>query len=394
MTESEKVLSELKEVLPSLIANKDVIEQAKEQGKTIEDLQNEIKSIKGNFEELEKKQTIAGKRLIDVKSSGLDMEGKLDFAKYFISVVKGRKDEVKSIIKKYNEKALNEGTGADGGYLVPEQFSDTIMKQVIQASIFLKDGQRVPLTEGYKLPLLSELTSVDASWTSEAAALTESNPTFAKSQTAAEKLSGYSLMSNEVLEDDAVGIVDYLVGRFGDSMGAKIDYQAFRGSGSPFTGIFNASGVNSVVMGSGKVDFDDVTFDNLIDAEGEIEDGNTGKAKYYLHKTILNVVKKIKDSNGNYIWFPPANGNPGTIWGYPYQTVAQMPKLSDSAVSTPFIAFGDLKNVVYGVRKEMTVKLDSSVKLLNDQSVLVVRKRIALAVALASNLAKIVTAAS
>lgn len=381
--------TQFKEILPSLI---DLKESSEETGKSIKELSDELIAIKGNFEKLEKEQTIAGKRLADVKPSGLDLEGKKDFAKFFIGMVKGNRNDVKAIYEKYSSKALDEGTGANGGYLVPEAFSNVIEKQIIQQSVILNQAQRVPMTVGYKLPILSELTTVSANWTNEAVALTESNPTFSKQQIDAEKLAGYSLMSNELLDDDAVGIVDYLVGRFADSMAQKIDFQGFQGSGSPFTGILNATGVNAVTMSAGNTGFSNVTFDNLTDAESVITYGNVANAKYFLHNTILNVLKKVKDTTGNYIYSPPAVGSPATIWGYPVQVVNQMPKLSDTAISTPFIAFGDLKNLVYATVKEMDVVLDKSIKVLNDQSVLVVRKRIALAVSIPANFSKIVTA--
>jgi HK97 family phage major capsid protein len=39
-----------------------------------------------------------------------------------------------------------------------------------------------------------------------------------------------------------------------------------------------------------------------------------------------------------------------TIWNYPYSEVISMPGLSDSAVNTPFIIFGDLQNLAVGRR--------------------------------------------
>ena len=58
-----------------------------------------------------------------------------------------------------------------------------------------------------------------------------------------------------------------------------------------------------------------------------------------MNQSSRKVVRKLKDSNKNYIWVPGiANGAPNTIDGDPY---AEMPDMASEAANAYPIAYGD-----------------------------------------------------
>ena len=62
-------------------------------------------------------------------------------------------------------------------------------------------------------------------------------------------------------------------------------------------------------------------------------------AAFITSDATLSVIRKLKDSNGNYLWQPAlAAGEPDRLLGYPVYTSAYMPKIAKGA---PVIAFGD-----------------------------------------------------
>ena len=242
--------------------------------------------------------------------------------------------------------------------------------------------------------ITSQLTGVSVSWVSEGAASVESNPTFANSKTDAEKMLAHSIMSNELLEDEEVGLADYLVAIFGEAMGAEIDAQAFDGSGSPFTGVLNTVGVNNVDMPATKTAFTDLDWSDLNDADSLLRASVRNGARWYLHRTILGILRGINDSQNRPIWTPPAGDTPATLWDSPYSLVEQMPAKADTAVSTPFIFIGNMKNYAIGTKGGMTVAVDKSIRLLNDETIMVFRRRIAMVAALPKAFTTITTAAA
>jgi HK97 family phage major capsid protein len=389
----EDVTKQLKKILPALLKAKKILNASKDNIAVVKEMDSRIKNIEGSIITLDKKYVQLGKKRVEVKASGLSKDEKIDFAKFMISIFKVQKrgstnekyhKAIKEIYEKYPCKALQEGTDSEGGYLVPELFLDTIWRAAEQASIALKDAMIMPLTTGYKLPVLSLSSGVSVSWVNEEGAVPSSDPAFAKASVEAKKLMAYTRLSNELLEDEEVGLTDLLVTLYGEAIGAEIDNQAFNGTGSPFTGVLQASGTNSVTMAVGEGKFSDVDADDLSDMISLIKPSVLAGAKYYMHRTIFNHVRKLKTTTGEYIYQMPAGDVPATIWGYPFELAEQMPANSASAVDTPFIFFGNMKFFLIGTKGAMTVKTTDILNLLTDQTDIVVRRRLAEVVALAS----------
>jgi predicted phage gp36 major capsid-like protein len=62
-------------------------------------------------------------------------------------------------------------------------------------------------------------------------------------------------------------------------------------------------------------------------------------ATWLMNSTTLGVVRKLKDSEGRYLWQPPvAAGQPATLLGYPLEADENMPNIG---ANTFPIAFGD-----------------------------------------------------
>lgn len=297
-------------------------------------------------------------------------------------------------------KAMTEGTGSAGGYLVPEEFRAEVVRLIESYGVARRLATKVPMsTNELTVPALG--TSVTAYWVDEANAGTESSPTLAQVDLVAKKLMGLTVVSNELLADAKVNVVDLLANLFAEVFAYEEDKQAFTGSGSPFTGILNTTGVNVVTMGSGDTTFDKVTFDDLIDAMAKLSAGAKKGAAWFFNPTITAVLRKLKDNNGQYIWSPPVGGAPGTILGYPYYEIESMPSTSDaSQADKAFIVFGNLKYLYFGDREQMTSMLaregtvGSTSLLQTDQSALRITERVAIAVALPSAFAVIKTSAS
>lgn len=400
--EIKEVSEQLKEILPALIGAKTILGDAAEDHKLVKDLAAQIQNLQASVIDMGKNVVELGKKKIYVKGTGMSDEAKLDFAKWIIACYKHQKSPssdsqktLKEMVDKYRiegKTALQEGTDAAGGYLVPDMFRDQIWRTVEQASVVMRLGTKVPLTPGYKLPIISLSSGVTVDWVDEEGTITESDPVFAKNTVNAKKLAAYSKISNELLEDEEVGLADLLIQLFGEAVGTKIDNVGLQANGPVFMGVLRTSGVNLVTMTGGLGKFSEITADYLSDAISLIKAPNLAGAKFFMHRTILNHIRKLKDTTNNYIWAPPVQGEPGTIWGYPYEVCEQMPSNSDSAVNTPFIFFGNMKNYLIGTKGEMTIKISDIPNVLTDQTIVVIRKRIAMAAGLPEAFAVIKTA--
>lgn len=107
------------------------------------------------------------------------------------------------------------------------------------------------------------------------------------------------------------------------------------GAGKP-VGIFNATGGGEVGVTTTTAN---ITFDDVMDLFYSLKAPYRKKAKWILNDSTVKALRKLKDSNGNYIWQPSVSvGVPDMILNRPYYTSTFAPEVAAGA--TP-LAFGD-----------------------------------------------------
>jgi len=130
----------------------------------------------------------------------------------------------------------NEGTGADGGFLVPPEFSREIMQKVqSEETLLTRAAQLVTGSNNMTLPK-DETTpwqssgGVQVYWDGEAASITASKGVFETSNIRLAKLTALVPVSDELL-DDAPGLESWLRAKAPAKMAAKINTAFVRGTG-------------------------------------------------------------------------------------------------------------------------------------------------------------------
>lgn len=311
-----------------------------------------------------------------------------------------------------NLKAMNEGTGSAGGFLVPEEFEAMVMRIVEDFGIVRSLSTVIPMTSDTKrVPVLS--SSVTVSFPGEATAASESQPVFAEAVLNAKTAVGITPMSNEFLADADVNVVDLLAQLFAERIAYAEDTQGLVGTGSPFTGVLNDTGVTVVTPSIGNSTFTLCSSpDNLRDLITQLKPWALNGAAYFMHPAVWAIVQKQKNATSGDYWITVANpvigpnsaANPlglrsvGTIWGYPVYLSEAMP--SSTAVSTKYIIFGNLKHALLGDRAGITVDItkDATVGSANlferNMSAIRVTRRFAFTVGLGSAFAVLRTSAS
>ena len=402
----QDITKQIKEILPELIGAKEILGEASKMPDKVKDLYAQLQKMEGNIFDLGKKVVELGNKKIPIiPAKGMDNESKIDFCKYLIQVYKMKSGQteggmklLKDLHTKYSTKAsLSETVGSTGGtYLFPEMFRDQIWYTAEQESQILKKCAQVPLTPGYKLPIMTMSTKPTVDFVDDEGTVQESEPVFARQQILAKKLMAYTAIDNELLEDEEVGLVDFLINIFGQAIGVKIDQTGFCSDGPRFTGIMYQDGVNMVTATSGLGTFDKAaTGDMLSSMIAQIKPFNLVGAEFYLHRTVLQYLRIQKaNTAGVYMWQAMDSSSPATIWSYPYNVCEQMPSTSSSAVNTPFIIFGNMKNFLVGTKGDTTIFMTNIPKILTDQSIIVFRRRFAMGVGLPESFSVLKTAPS
>jgi len=231
---------------------------------------------------------------------------------------------------------MQEGVDADGGYLVPEEFERQIITGLEEANVVRSIAKVITTSAERKIPLAA--THSLAQWTLENGAYAESNPTFGQITVDAYKLTDLVKVSTELLQDSMFDLESYIATEFARAFGVA-EEQAFcvgTGTGQP-TGIFTANGGHvGVTAGTA------ITVDNLIDLIYSLKAPYRRNAKFLMKDSTISALRKLKDSNGAYLWQPSVQaGQPDRLLGYPIYTSPYVPDVATSAYP---IAFGDFSN--------------------------------------------------
>lgn len=234
---------------------------------------------------------------------------------------------------------MNETTGAQGGYLVPTEYANQIIALERAGSILRRIARDFPMgTLTRRVP--RQLTNVIVTWTEEATAKTSTKPTFEPLNQVAKKLAAVVKFTDELLDDNNVNVDQFVMELIAEAMGLEEDRVGFAGNtgaGDPFMGVLYAVGVNVVTMTGANLTFDDLV-DQIMALNAKYREGAT----LVTSTTGLQILMKIKDSQGRYLWQVPGEGQIPRIWTYPYEISDQIPTNLGAGTSTA-ILFGNWK---------------------------------------------------
>lgn len=324
-----------------------------------------------------------------------DPEKMAEFSKFLIDVKGALCGDIQTQMKlqEARQKADNvEGTDNLGGYLVPDEYQWDLIQLARESSFLLNNATVVPMgSDTLKLP--KEASLVTVAWINENAAITASNPTFGQVNLEAKKLAGLTNpISNELLADSAIDIVDMLSNQFAYAIGQELDNQALNGTGDPVSGVLTANAGYSVVMATGLDNFSSITEVNLSEMITNLTDEDAANAKFIYHRQIQHYLRGLKDTAGNHIFQRPTEGRPGMIYEIPYHQSAKAP--SSTAASTGFVSLGNWRYFYVGRRRGvMTLDVDPYTNFAKDTVRFRMVTRWAMAVADSNRFVRLVTAA-
>jgi HK97 family phage major capsid protein len=373
------------------------LQKVEERDVAITELEKEIAFLKGRIEEMPRPEA---KHVYKMRGIEVPWESK-DSAKGFMKFANAlaKNDHVEL-------KAMAEGSAEDGGHLVPDEYQATLLRIIEQFGVIRNEAQVIPMprltmewpvyTGAWTDGVAPANVASPVYWIDENTDIPQTWPQFSNVTMTAKKLAALIPTSGELLQDSAIPIASLIAVLVGEFMAKEEDRVGFVGDTSgtdPYDGCLTAAG-NEVVMPAGAVDFTDMTAEDLLDMQAATPRGVMDGARYYMHRSVFHVIRKLKSTDGIPVYNPPASDAPATIWGYPYTLVESMPALVDTAVDTRFVLFGNLKNFFMGDRMALSAASTDIVGFAAYQTHFRFIERIAFRLALPNSLTAMKTAAS
>ena len=367
-----------------------VAQESKTPAITMKDLEDRVKAVCEKFIEgmtkVDKKHFMFPGVGNDTKmADDLSAEGKFAKTKKFFKALIGRDTNVlNQMHAAENVKAnLSEGTTTAGGFLVPEEFKAEILRLQPLYGVIRQECRIIPMAFD-TLNIPASDGEVTAHWVNEAAAIPGTNPTFRQVTLAINKLATIQKVSNELLQDANVGVIEFLSMTIAEQFAKQEDQQAFNGTGSPFTGILSATGVPLSTHAGGAIA---LSYGDMMRMTGELYTNALSNAKWYFHRTMAAQIRGLITTAGA----PIFGATTQDVGGYTIKLTEILPTRA-TATGTKYGVFGDLRRgYAMGERGSMTMAISTEATVgsdnmfAQDMSALRVIERVAQAVVLPSS---------
>ena len=193
-------------------------------------------------------------------------------------------------LKKWGDHAkasgLSEGVSSDGGFLVPTEFRNTLMKLSLEASIIEGMTTNIPLAvNSVKIPVVTESTRASSIYggiivyrPAEAGVKTASKPQFGQVELNLHKLIGLCYVTDELLEDSPISMAPLLTTMFSEAIAFQKDDDYINGTGAnQALGILNAPCLVTQAKISGQA-ATTISSENIFDMKSRLHPRSWGRA--------------------------------------------------------------------------------------------------------------------
>jgi HK97 family phage major capsid protein len=246
--------------------------------------------------------------------------------------------------------AMTVGTATEGGYLAPVEWDRTVTNKLKQISPIRANAQ-VIMISGNGFSRVYNDGVIGSGWVGETAARpATTTPGFTSLAFNTGEIYANPAITQQALDDVAIDLESWLANEVDGEFAIQenIAFLSGNGTNKP-TGILNyvTGGANAAthpfgaITGATVAGVAAVTTDEIIDLVYSLPSERNQNAKFFMNRSSLAKLRKLKDGQNNYIWQPTyVAGQPSTLQGYPVVEVPGMPNMATGLVS---ILFGDME---------------------------------------------------
>lgn len=255
----------------------------------------------------------------------------------------------------------NETVGADGGFLVPPQYSTEIASVIESGESLFSRVRQIPVSGNTFIFPRSEVTAhgttgIQAYWDAEGDTINQSKPAFKNSEIKAARLTALVPVTEESLED-AAALGAWMQMEAGEKMGFKVTDGILNGTGVGMPlGIMNAPCLVTVNK-EGSQASDSLLAENVLKMFSRMPARNRANAVWVMNQDMepllpglfvaIKNVAGTENVGGMPVYVPP-----GGLTGSQYGTLLGRPIVMTEAAA----ALGDLGDIVFAdLRQYMAI---------------------------------------
>lgn len=249
-------------------------------------------------------------------------------------------------------RALSKGTTTAGGYLVPTDFYNQIIRALRFMGSMASLATEIVTDSGDTIQVPANTAHGTAAWLAEAGSYTPSDETFAQVNLNAFKASNKIIVSEELLQDSAFDLDSFLAREFGERLGVLENTAFIQGSGTGqpqgLLSSATASNITTVTAAAGAGNTTTFTYSALVNAIFSLPKQYRDNASFIVNDSSARNLYLMLDSQNRPLWnVNMAQSGPDTFLGYPIYTDPDVPT---PAIGNISVLFGDWRRT-YMVRR-------------------------------------------
>lgn len=258
------------------------------------------------------------------------------FANYIRGVVEQRAD-------------VNMTTG-DNGAVIPTSIANKIIKKVYDICPIYQLATRYNIGGTLTIPTYDESTqAITMAYATEFTDLESKSGKFASIELKGFLAGALTKVSKSLVNNSHFDIVNFVIGAMADAISKWIENELLNGTTDKIVGLSGAT--QKVTAASATA----ITADELIDLQEAVPDVYQGPAIWIMNKATRKAIRKLKDSDGNYILNKDATAKWGyTLFGKDVYTSDNMPTM---AAGKTAIYYGDMSGLAVKLAEEVSIEV-------------------------------------
>ncbi len=268
-----------------------------EEKQKFENLKKEIENIDNTISMENEVKNMELKEVKEVKKDTMSVEEKE--RKQFENVIRGIRNDISTFT-----------TVADGQVTIPTTIASRIIDRVIEISPIYARADRYNIRGNVSLPKYDATnSSLTMTWADEGSDATSGELKLGQIQ-----LTGYlgralALISNDLINNSEFDIVGFVIDKMAQAIALFIE-KALLGKDTA-NKVEGLKGIPAEMIVTSE-DVGEINVDDLMDTQDKVIDNYQGEAIWIMNRTTRNAIRKLKDSEGQYL----LNKDLTAKWGY------------------------------------------------------------------------------
>ncbi|MCO1599832.1 phage major capsid protein [Desulfosporosinus nitroreducens] len=241
-------------------------------------------------------------------------------------------------------------TTGDNGAIIPSSIANKIIKKVYDICPIYQLATRYNVGGTLSVPYYDESTqAITMAYATEFSDLESKSGKFLSVELKGFLAGALCKVSKSLVNNSQFDIVNFVIGAMADSIAKWIENELLNGTTDKVAGL---SGVTQKVTAEAAIA---ITADELIDLQEAVPDMYQGGAIWIMNKATRTAIRKLKDSNGDYILNKDATARWGyTLFGKDVYVSSNMPTM---AIGKTAIYYGDMSGLAVKLSEDVSIEV-------------------------------------